>query len=147
MTRAWLEELSFDESLALLQSHDLGRLALIVNEFPIIVPVNYRLVDAGARNWIALRARSGGIVEQGTMNVAFQIDGIDRVRRRGWSVLARGTLHRVDPDAAGFRERFDPDPWISEDRDAWMVVEPFQITGRRLRRTRVPPPFDAQAYL
>ena len=46
-------------------------------------------------------------------------------------VAARNT-HHVDPDAAGFRERFDPEPWIVADRDAWLIVDPFSITGRRL---------------
>ena len=66
-------------------------------------------------------------------NVAFQIDAIDPAHHQGWSVLVRGTLHRVDPNTADFRERFDPEPWILAERDAWLIVEPFAITGRRLQ--------------
>jgi hypothetical protein len=66
------------------------------------------------------------------MQVAFQLDGVDQFRQQGWSVLVPGALHRVDPDVADFRERFDPQPWIIAERDAWLVVDPFAITGRRL---------------
>jgi hypothetical protein len=65
----------------------------------------------------------------------------------GWSVLARGTLHHVDPDAADFRERFDPHPWIIDERDAWLIVEPFGITGRRLHAAEPEWAFHPEAYL
>jgi hypothetical protein len=72
------------------------------------------------------------------MPVAFEIDGIEADHHQGWSVLVRGVLQHVDPEAAGFHERFNPAPWIEIDRDAWLVIEPFAITGRRLR----PPEFE-----
>jgi hypothetical protein len=66
------------------------------------------------------------------MPVAFEIDGVDVANQAGWSVLVRGTLHHADPDAADFRNRFDPQPWLGDDRDAWLSIEPFEITGRRI---------------
>jgi len=39
----------------------------------------------------------------------------------------------VNPDAADFRKRVDPNPWMDGDRDAWRVIEPFSITGWRLQ--------------
>ena len=38
------------------------------------------------------------------------------------------TLHHAHLDAAGFR-RLDPEPWILADRDAWLIIDPFAITG------------------
>jgi hypothetical protein len=125
---ARLEALPLEECLALLRRHDLGRIGVILGGVPVIVPIKYRLVETSGRTWVALRARVGGVIERGSMNVGFQIDGFDRDRRRGWSVLLRGTLHRVDPDAADFRKRFDPQPWLTIDRNAWLIVEPFSIT-------------------
>ena len=81
------------------------------------------------------------------MKVAFEIDEIDAANRQGWSVLVRGTLHHVDPDAAGFRERFDPEPWILADRDAWLIIDPFAITGRRLHPDAREWAFHTLAYL
>ena len=147
MTDAWLEELSLDECLALLRGHEVGRIAVVVDEFPVVVPVNYRFVETSGRRWIAFRTRPGSVIEQGSMFVSFQLDGVDSVRRQGWSVLVRGTLHRVDPDAAGFRARFDPEPWIEVDRDAWLIVDPVEITGRRLHPEQLPRAFHARAYI
>jgi nitroimidazol reductase NimA-like FMN-containing flavoprotein (pyridoxamine 5'-phosphate oxidase superfamily) len=146
MTDARLDELSFDECLSKLRSHRIGRVAVVVDGFPVVVPVNYRLVEASGRTWIAFRVREGGVIEQGSMSVAFQLDGADPIRREGWSVLVTGTLHRVDPEAADFRERFDPDPWIEPEPDAWLVVDPISITGRRVRSAPRARAFPAHAY-
>jgi len=133
VTSAGLGPLTLDECVARLGEHRVGRLALIVDEFPLIVPVNYRLVILPGRHWIAIRTRRGGMIERAGIEVAFEIDGFDEARREGWSVVVRGTLHHVDPKAADFGDRFDPDSWLRTDQDAWMVVEAFLITGRALR--------------
>ena len=146
MTDAQLEELSLDECLILLRNSRVGRVAVVVDDSPIVLPVNFRLVEVGERNWIALRTRPGGVIETAPMRVAFEIDGVDPANRQGWSVLVRGSLQPVDPDAADFRERFDPQPWLTEDRDAWLVIEPFAITGRRLKGARGEWPFHLRGY-
>lgn len=132
MKDARVEELPYEECLGLLRERSVGRIAVVVNEFPIVLPVNYRLVETSGPTWVALRTRPGNVIEQAPMNVAFEIDSIDVPHEQAWSVLIRGTLHHVDPDAAGFRERFDPAPWLTDERDAWLVIEPFFISGRRL---------------
>jgi nitroimidazol reductase NimA-like FMN-containing flavoprotein (pyridoxamine 5'-phosphate oxidase superfamily) len=146
-SEAWLEELSLDECLRLLRSSVAGRIAVVIDDFPVVVPVNFRLAETERATWIAVRTRPGGLVERGSVQAAFEIDGIDPGSRQGWSVLARGTLHHVDPDVADFRARFDPEPWILAERDTWMVIEPFAITGRRLHAAEIEWAFDARAYL
>ena len=133
MTDSGLDELTLEECVARLEAHRVGRIALLVDEFPLIVPVNYRLVVLPGRHWIAIRTRPGGAIERAGMHVAFEIDGLHEERREGWSVVVRGTLHHVDPAAADFGERFDPDSWLRDDPNAWMVIEAFQISGRVLR--------------
>jgi hypothetical protein len=130
---ASVEELSLDECLDLLRSGSVGRIAVLDGDTPVALPVNYRLVEVPAMTWIALRTRPGNVIDQAPMKVSFEIDGVDLVRERGWSVVARGTLHHVDVVAADFRERFDPRPWLGEDRSAWLVIQPYTITGRALR--------------
>ena len=132
MEEAWLEELALEECLTLLRAGTVGRIAFKSQDWPVLFPVNYRLVEASERTWIALRTRPGNVIDQAPFDVAFEIDEIDTVHRRGWSVLARGTLQRVDPDAADFRACFGPQPWVLAERDSWLIVEPFAITGRRL---------------
>jgi nitroimidazol reductase NimA-like FMN-containing flavoprotein (pyridoxamine 5'-phosphate oxidase superfamily) len=142
-----LRDLSREECLALLRVTEVGRIAIVVDEFPQVLPVNYRLVETSARTWIAIRTRPGNVIARAGIPAAFEIDGFDSGDRQGWSVLARGTLHAVDADHAEFRERFDPEPWIVADRDAWLVVDPFQITGRRLQAGPPKWAFRNDAYL
>jgi nitroimidazol reductase NimA-like FMN-containing flavoprotein (pyridoxamine 5'-phosphate oxidase superfamily) len=101
---ASVEELSLDECLDLLRSGSVGRIAVLDGDTPVALPVNYRLVEVPAMTWIAIRTRPGNVIDQAPMKVSFEIDGIDLVRERGWSVVARGTLHRVDVVGAGADE-------------------------------------------
>ena len=147
MSDAQLEKLSLDHCLALLRGHSVGRVAVIVNEFPVVLPVNYKLVETSGPTWVALRTRPDNVIERASMPAAFEIDAVDITEQEGWSVLVRGTLHHVDPDAGGFRERFDPQPWLDNERDAWLIIEPFSITGRRLHSPQPQWTFHLEGYL
>jgi hypothetical protein len=147
MANSALEELSYEECLGLLRMSDVGRVAVVVDDAPAVVPVNFRLVEVAQRTWIALRTRPGNVVDRASINAAFEIDSIDPVDHEGWSVLVQGMLHRVDPDAAAFRERFDPQPWLLSDRDSWLVIEPHTITGRRLHAAPATWSFNQGSHL
>ena len=145
---AWLETLDLETCLQHLRAEQVGRLAVVVDDgYPIVLPVNYRLVEASGLTWVALRTRPGNVIDQASINVAFEIDGIEPARRRGWSVLVRGVLQRFDPDAADFRERFDAQPWLTSERDVWLIIEPFAITGRELHPAEHDWAFHVSAYL
>jgi nitroimidazol reductase NimA-like FMN-containing flavoprotein (pyridoxamine 5'-phosphate oxidase superfamily) len=137
--------LDLDECLALLRAYEVGRLAVVTDTGPVIVPVNYRLVETGDLRWIALRTVAGGLLDEPGTQVAFEIDEIGP-GHRGMSVLVRGTLVHVDPDAAGYRERFDSEPWVPG-RDVWLAIEPFSITGRELEPGDDEWAFSIKAYL
>ena len=100
---AWLETLDPEACLVHLRTEQVGRLALVSDSFPVVLPVNYRLVEVSGLTWVVLRTRPGNVIDQASIKVAFEIDGIDATHHRGWSVLVRGTLQHVDPDAADFR--------------------------------------------
>ena len=147
MTEAWLEALSTEECMRLLRETVVGRIAFVVDDQPEVLPVNYRLIESRGTTpgtWIALRTRPGNVIDRSSMIVAFEIDGTDPSHRQGWSVLVRGELHHVDRLAV--EERFDPEPWLA-DRDAWLVVQPFEITGRRLHPEEPEWKFHPRAYL
>lgn len=146
MNDTQLITLDLDACLEHLRYEKVGRIAVIHDEYPIVVPVNYRFVEAAQRNWVALRTRAGNIIDHSSSRVAFEIDGIDDTHRRGWSVLVRGTLLPVDKEAADFKDQFNSDTWLSTDRDTWLVIEPFSITGRALE-PGTPWPFSTDAYL
>jgi uncharacterized protein DUF1918/pyridoxamine 5'-phosphate oxidase-like protein len=130
-------ELSLADCLDLLESHQVGRIAILTDTGPVIVPVNYRLVRTSDLNWIAFRTRLGGILDRTSLHVAFEIDHIDDAHHTGWSVLVRGSLEHVDPDAADFSGRFNSEPWIV-DRESWMIIQPYRIEGRRLEQRPSP---------
>lgn len=133
MPESHLEELSTEECRELLRAESVGRLAVISKGFPVVLPVNYQLVETAQLTWIAFRTRSGNVLDQSPAHAAFEIDHVDLEHHEGWSVLAQGTLHHVDPEAADFKERFGTETWLGKQRDAWMVLQPFVISGRRLR--------------
>lgn len=147
MDEAWLEHLDLETCLMHLRTELVGRIAIVIDGFPIVLPVNYRLVETLGLTWLALRTRPGNVIDQASTKVAFEIDAIDPSHERGWSVLVRGTLQPVDPEAAGFRDRFDAEPWLTTERDAWLVIEPFSITGRELHPSEQDWAFHLRAYL
>jgi nitroimidazol reductase NimA-like FMN-containing flavoprotein (pyridoxamine 5'-phosphate oxidase superfamily) len=146
MTEAWLEVLTFDACVSLLHAQRVGRLSFQVDGLPTIVPINYRLVGEAPQLLLAVRTRAGSGIERAEMMVAFEIDGIDLGREQGWSVLVRGTLHHIDADVPGMRELFDSEPWLAE-RDTWLVIDPYLITGRRLHAPEPEAAFHLHAYL
>lgn len=133
MSDAQLEALPYETCVELLRRETVGRIAVIENDFPVVLPINFKLVETTGPCWVAVRTRPGNVIDRAPMPVAFEIDGFDITDQEGWSVVVRGTLHHVRPDTGHFAERFDPQPWLESDRDAWLIIEPFSITGRRLR--------------
>ena len=129
--QSWIDELSSEECLFLLRGSKVGRIAVIVDEFPVVLPVNHRLIDKAGGPALLLRTRSGSVIDRASTVVAFQVDGIEPARREGWSVLVRGRLQYVDPDTAQICEGLGLDTWL-DGRDTWLVIEPIAITGRRL---------------
>ncbi|MGZ4689267.1 MAG: pyridoxamine 5'-phosphate oxidase family protein [Acidimicrobiia bacterium] len=147
MDDAWLEDLELETCLQHLRAELVGRVAVVIDGYPVVLPINYRLVETLGLTWVALRTRPGNVIDQASSNVAFEIDGIDPSHHRGWSVLVRGTLLPINPDAASFRERFDSEPWLLTERDSWLVIEPFSITGRELHSPEYEWAFHHRAYL
>jgi nitroimidazol reductase NimA-like FMN-containing flavoprotein (pyridoxamine 5'-phosphate oxidase superfamily) len=147
MSDTQLETLDYDTCLDLLRTRRIGRIAVTTDTGPVVLPINYRLVETKAACWIAVRTRPGNVIDRAPMHAAFEIDEIDEAHHAGWSVLAQGTLHPVDADAASFELRFDPEPWLLEERDQWLVLWPFQVTGRRLHPAELGWAFHGAAYL
>ena len=147
MAEAWLETLSSEECLRLLRENAVGRIAFLVDGLPAVLPVNYRLVESHGitpGRWVALRTRPGNVIDRASRAVAFEIDGIDAQHRQGWSVVVRGELHHINSAVAG--ERFDSEPWLAAERDAWLMIEPLEISGRRLHPDDPEWAFHARAY-
>ncbi len=126
-----LTELNEEECRGLLSTHGVGRLAVPTEGAPVIVPVNYSIVDDA----VVFRTRADSVPAQGRgREVAFEVDRVDDALSQGWSVLVRGRAEAVtDPDSVRrFVERAYSEPWAGGERDLWMRIEPTAVTGRRI---------------
>jgi Pyridoxamine 5'-phosphate oxidase len=141
-----LEPLSQDECLRRLRAQAVGRIALIADEGPVIVVVNYRLIDAPSGPVIGVRTRPGNVVDRAPASVAFEIDGIDPVHHEGWSVLVRGELLHLTAPTEQLRDSYDSEPWVDE-RDSWLLITPWAISGRELHGAEPVWTFRTNEYL
>lgn len=124
------------ECVRLLSIEDVGRLAIIQADRPAIFPVNYALDGES----IVFRTDPGTKLTYGPRGAAaFEIDGLDRVRREAWSVVVNGHLEEItasDGDLLGRASALDVRPWAQGAKEFWMRLVPNTITGRRIG----PPP-------
>ncbi|QIY66289.1 helix-turn-helix domain-containing protein [Streptomyces sp. RPA4-2] len=126
-----LMELSAEECRARLSTHGVGRLATDTADGPLVVPLNYTVVDDA----IAFRTAPGSApAEVVDSDVAFEVDHIDEALSQGWSVLVRGRARAVT-DVEGVRrleELAYSAPWAGGERSLWVCVDPASVTGRRI---------------
>ncbi|MFS8204741.1 pyridoxamine 5'-phosphate oxidase family protein [Streptomyces sp. CWNU-52B] len=124
-------ELTAEESRALLRTHGVGRIAVSTPEGPVVVPVNYGVVEGD----IVFRTAPGAAPARAAGHlVAFEVDRVDDALSRGWSVLVRGHARTVT-DPATVRlltESAHSTPWAGGERDLWIRIAPVAVTGRRI---------------
>jgi uncharacterized protein len=137
--RQSLSVLSEGECLALLQSANVGRVAVSrAMGAPLVVPVNFVL---DGRVIVFRTAVGTKLFSLRTSPISFQVDQIDRFRRTGWSVLVEGFAYEATHWEV---DHLDLEPWPAGAKEHWVRLVPSQITGRIL-----PPPvaeFDARGY-
>ncbi len=131
--KADLEALSTDECKRLLQAQRMGRIALVVDGRPHILPVNY-VFDEGA---VVFRTSAGLKLERGPLTeVAFETDDVDRRRGVAWSVMVQGTAHHItdtlDPLSRRLRD-LPVEPAAPGARLEWLAVYADHISGRRFK--------------
>ncbi len=126
-------QLERDECEWLLAVHDVGRLAVIADGRPHVVPVNYATPGGGV---VVFRTDPGTILTEASLReVAFEIDGIDHETSTGWSVEVRGFARdiadAVDAESARLRE-LPLRTWAPGERQQWFKITPSEVTGRRI---------------
>jgi uncharacterized protein len=125
-------ELEQWECESLLRSHVVGRVGLVAEDGPHVIPVNYSVVDEA----IVFRTTPYGLL--GTVGrdstLAFEIDQFDHERQRGWSVLARGPSEAVDDrdELAHIESVWPPQPWASGARQLHIRLRWTHLSGRKL---------------
>jgi nitroimidazol reductase NimA-like FMN-containing flavoprotein (pyridoxamine 5'-phosphate oxidase superfamily) len=125
--------LSDAECYRLLIGRSVGRIGVVIDGYPLIIPVNYSL----ERETVVVRTAPGSVVARADgARVSFQVDEFDSVKKLGWSVLLRGRLDAVTlEDAPELVERTRAtgvSPWAPGERHQWMRISPHGISGRRI---------------
>jgi nitroimidazol reductase NimA-like FMN-containing flavoprotein (pyridoxamine 5'-phosphate oxidase superfamily) len=131
-----LEVLDHAECLRLLASASLGRIGLSSGALPVVLPVNFTVID----DQIVVRTRRGTRLSTATRNaiVAFEVDELDPETGAGWSVMVQGLAREVSdvidlasPRHAALARWIDP----HDARDVAISID--VVSGRR-----VPPLVD-----
>jgi nitroimidazol reductase NimA-like FMN-containing flavoprotein (pyridoxamine 5'-phosphate oxidase superfamily) len=128
-----IEELDEDQCLKLISEGGIGRIAYVGRFGPVVLPVNYELLDGA----VVFRTAANGPLDEdlrtgitdADYKVAFEIDSIDLATRRGWSVLIQGPAHHLTGDE---RSGIRVEPWAPGDREMFVRIAPSRITGRRV---------------
>ena len=118
---------------ALLTEKCVGRVAVVVNGVPEIVPVNYAVVDGD----VVFRSGTGSKLHAALASqpVSFEVDHIDETTRTGWSVLLSGTSYVVtDAEEQARIEALDLDAWAPGTREEIVRVRADLLSGREITR-------------
>ncbi len=131
--RTGMEILSRRECLELLGNHRVGRLAYVVGDQPMVVPVNYGILSG----MIVFRTGEGEKLAAAVpANVALEVDEIDAASKSGWSVVVRGRAEELSDASDWFGTSLrdaDVPTWLPEAPDHIVLIRPTVISGRRLR--------------
>ena len=128
-----VEVLDETECLRLLAREPVGRLALTDRALPVVLPVNFTLVD----NTIVFATASGLKLDaaHAGMVVCLEVDGFDRMTHGGWSVLATGRLAEIsDPDRLEEARRLPLSPWALSQPEHYVELPIELLSGRRIIR-------------
>jgi uncharacterized protein len=134
MSDVTFTELDRAQCEALLASDDVGRLAVVVDGQPHIVPVNYATPGGGV---VVFRTDAGTVLTEASLaHVALEVDAIDRATRTGWSVVVRGLgrdiADAIDEESVRLRQ-LPLRTWAPGDRRQWFKIVPTEVTGRMIR--------------
>jgi nitroimidazol reductase NimA-like FMN-containing flavoprotein (pyridoxamine 5'-phosphate oxidase superfamily) len=129
--RTGLELLDEEESWRLLRAGVVGRLAVAVGRRVDIFPVNYLVHRGGLLVRTVAGTKLAGAVLGGP--VAFEVDDVDPVAGRGWSVVAHGRAEELTRLEAVFdAEDTGLEAWALGRKDRWLAIHVEDVSGRRL---------------
>ena len=129
--RNGLEILCATECERLLASSTFGRISVSQAALPVILPINYRLVDGR----IVFRTAAGAKLEAATCGsvVAFEVDSMDPLTHSGWSVVVTGVAALVtDAEDLARLEAAAVPRWAPFGENRFIALPLEMVSGRRL---------------
>ena len=127
-----VEEMSREDALDCLQHHGfVGRIAFVLDERPMIMPVNY-LADKDALVFCTGEGTKLAALRAGTP-VSFEVDEAKPFEHSGWSVVVDGTAREVtDAEELEWLRRGPLRSWAVQPSAHWVRVRYDSVTGRRI---------------
>ncbi|MFJ6461386.1 helix-turn-helix domain-containing protein [Streptomyces sp. NPDC091387] len=129
--QARMVQLDETESWALLGDHGVGRVALTGGDGPVVLPLNYQVLDGEV---VFSTGEHSPLAAAAGTEIAFEADHIDEAFSKGWSVLLVGPLRAVTDEevARRLREAAYSTPWAGDGREHVVVLAPRRVTGRKI---------------
>ena len=133
MEHSAIEELGRDECLALMSTQRLGRLGVVVDGVPLVLPMGF-VLDGET---VVLQTNQGTkALHSPLASVSFEVDHVDWDEGVGWSVLIQGLGQdistAIDERSEALRA-LAAHSWAPPPADRWLTIIPRTITGRRVR--------------
>jgi nitroimidazol reductase NimA-like FMN-containing flavoprotein (pyridoxamine 5'-phosphate oxidase superfamily) len=113
-----------------LRSTSIGRLAVIVNDWPEIFPVNYAIEHSA----LVIRTGEGTKVDaiRARPRVAFEIDGVDAEDGTAFSVVVKGNAKEINaPEDLQETLSLDVAPLQSGTKNHFIRILAEEVAGRR----------------
>lgn len=129
-----LVSIDASECIELLETAPWVRIGFVVDDAPIVLPINIVLHDDAIFFRTSTGSKLGTAADTGM--VAIEADGGDPSAHVGWSVVAQGTASLViDRDLEAQLLALPFEPWaVPDSRQFWVRVEVTSISGRRIVR-------------
>lgn len=133
--RLGMAVLTEDECWDRLESEPVGRLAIIADRRPHLVPLNHVVRNRQLLFVSVPGTKLHDVLQQPGMPAAFEIDRYDATDHSGWSVVVNGSLHPVQDLVDHTQQDVRGRPiWLDGYRDrSWLRLTPEQVEGRELR--------------
>jgi len=126
-------EIGRRDCLRLLAQHqgDVGRVAFVQRDEPLIFPVNFAMVSEMVVFRTGVGTKLDAALEGARM--AFELDRIDLAARTGWSVVVRGHARVITSPNELFALRATPlRSFVDTSKDGWVMIDTEVISGRRV---------------
>jgi nitroimidazol reductase NimA-like FMN-containing flavoprotein (pyridoxamine 5'-phosphate oxidase superfamily) len=124
--------LAESDCLALVNTAAVGRVVYSDRALPVIVPVNFVLIDGDVVLRTSRRSRLGSGAPGNV--VLFEVDHIDPATRTGWSVVLTGRMEAIeDAEEIARLDELDLPTWTTGPADRYIRLRPEIINGLRLR--------------
>jgi len=125
-----LEILSEVECRQLIETADIGRVAFCMGAVPVVFPVTFAVVGGDIMFFTGSGMKFDAASEGRA--VSFEVDHIEPLPQRGWSVLVVGRASLAAPASRARAEALGLYPWAAGDRQHLVQIRPNFFSGRRI---------------